>query len=192
MTNTFFWSVEAMLASAFKKHHASILSSVGDGDCLFHSISNATNNDAPTLRSAYCSAIRVCPNVFRAFCRQNGVWSLSNKQAADLAHSKTFLPCADCVAFLAQLLGVAIIVIASPSNDLRGFWEVLIYEPSNVDPPFSYIVLFLNLQNSHYDLVQVPNTKMFERDDPFIKALYMCANDTVLKVPSKLLEVRQT
>jgi hypothetical protein len=179
-----------MLATTFEKNNAKCIKTPGDGNCLFHSISQADSKIyKPTqLRKFYAHAIRVYPNVFRAFCRQNNTWTLTNKQASRIASSNKFLPSSDCVAFLSHFLCISIIVVACTNDDLKAFNEVFIYEP--ISDNFSYIVIFLNLQVSHYELISSNDQTVFERSHLFIKALYQCANNTVLKVPERLFEKR--
>ncbi len=183
---TFFRHRTNMLTDLFNRFEVKMIDVPCDGDCLFHAIHRALC-DSPTtpqsLRKLYADAIYALPNVFRAFCHANGS-SLTKKQAASMASKKTFLPSSDCVAFLSQILDVAIIVVAAINTDLHGFTEVIIYEPHKSS---KFVVLFLNLSGSHYEVITSNNETEFDKYSPFISALYASANYTVLKVPEKLL-----
>jgi hypothetical protein len=176
-----------MLAATFEKNKVKCIKTPGDGNCLFHSISKADSKipNAKKLRKLYAHAIHSYPNIFRAFCRQNNTWSLTNKQAYRIASSNQFLPSSDCVAFISHLLCVSIIVVACTNDDLKAFNEVIVYEP--VSENFSHIVIFLNLTTSHYELISSDNQTVFESSHSFILSLYQCANNIVLKVPETLL-----
>jgi hypothetical protein len=179
-----------MLLDVFNANNACVKKSPGDGNCLFHSIANSHEKlpTAKKLRKAYSDAIVCCPKVFRGFCRQNDIWTLTNKQASQVARLQSFLPSNDCITFLAESLKVKIFVVACTNYDLTGFNEVFIYEPSQSTA--ICIVILMNLNTFHYDLITVLDQTVFRETHPFIRDLYKCANYVALKVSGGLLDRR--
>jgi hypothetical protein len=174
----------------FNANNVCVKESPGDGNCLFHSVANSHIKIPPAtqLRKAYSAAITCCPKVFRGFCRQNDIWTLTNKQASQVVRLQSFLPSNDCVTFLAETLKLKMIVIACTNNDLSGFNEVVIYEPSQATS--NCIVMLMNLNTFHYDLISVLEHTIFNDKHDFIRDLYKCANYTVLKIQTGLLDGR--